>query len=218
MTALLAGLASGGGVQKVFSDDVFVSYTRTGTGASATVITGIDMTKGYTLWSKGRSGATDHAVYDSARGVTFDLVTNTTAAQTTQATGLTAVSTTGHTLGALAKMNTNAATYVDWVFREAAKFHKVATVTKSAGSNATVDLSTLGAVGMVKVKRTDSTGSWYVWHRSLTAGKLLIGETTAAEATMGHITVVGTTLTLVDGVISNGDYHVEAYAHDTSAD
>ena len=216
MLALLA--ATGGGAPKLYADDVFQSYTRVGTGASATVTTNIDMTKGFTLHSKVRSAADNHAIYDSARGVTFDLATNTTAAQTTQVTGLTAVSATGHTIGTLGKMNASGDTYVDWVFRQAAKFHKVVSVTKTAGSNATVDLSTLGTVGMVKVKRTDATGSWYVWHRSLTAGKLLIGETTAAEATLGHITVVGTTLTLVNGVIADGTYHVEAYAHDTSAD
>lgn len=50
------------------------------------------------LWSKGRGGATAHAIYDSARGVTLDLASNTTAAQTTQSTGLKMVSATGHTI------------------------------------------------------------------------------------------------------------------------
>ena len=214
----LLQLATGGAAPKLYVDDVFVAYTRTGTGASQVTTTNIDMTKGYTLWSKGRSGATDHAVYNSSRGVTYDIVTNTTAAQTTQAQGLTAVSATGHTYGTLAKVNTSSATYVDYVFREAIKFHHQEVVVKSAGSNATVDLSTLGTVGMVRVKRTDAAGSWYIWHRSLTAGKLLIGETTAAEATLGHITVSGNTVTLVNGVIADGTYLVEAWAHDTSAD
>lgn len=203
-------------LSKVYVDDVFTSYTRTGTGADSVVTTGIDMTKGYMLWSKGRSGATDHAIYDSARGFTFDLVSNSTAGQTTQVTGLKAVSSTGHTVGSLAKMNTSTATYVDWVFRNADKFFSHATVTKSAGSNATVSFPNLSTLGRVVVKRTDNTGSWYVWHRSLTAGKLLYLEQTAAEATLGHITVSGTTVTLVNSVIADGSYVVYAWSHDAS--
>lgn len=213
----LLKMMAGSATPPLYVDDVFQSYTRTGTDAEVTVTTNIDMTEGYTLWSKRRSGATDHALYASSLGVTIDLVTNTTAGTTTQAQGLTAVSSTGHTYGTLAKVNTSTATYVDWVFRDAAKFHKQTTVVKSAGSNATVDLSSLGTVGMVRVKRTDAAGSWYIWHKDLTAGNLLIGETTAAQAVLGQITVSGTTLTLVNGVIADGTYLVEGFAHDTSA-
>lgn len=204
-------------VSQTYVDDVFVSYVRAGTGASQTTTTNIDMTQGYALWTKGRSGATGHSIYHSARGVTKDLVTNTTAAETTEAQGLTAVSSTSHTYGTLAKVNTRAATYVDWVLCNAPKFYHHTTLVKTGGSNATYDFSTLTTLGMVRVKRTDSIGSWYVWHRSLTTGNLLIGEATNAEAVLGHIRVSGTTLTLVDGVIANGTYLVEAWAHDTSA-
>lgn len=215
---LKAKLLAGGGAETIYVDDVFSAYTRTGTGASQVTTTNIDMTQGYMLWSKGRSGATDHAIYDSARGVTKDLVSNTTAAETTQSQGLTAVSATGHTFGTLAKVNTNAATYVDWVFRKAPKFFSQATATVTGGADATVSFSDLATLGMVIVKRTDSTGSWYVWHRSLTAGKLLYLEQTAAEATLGHITVSGTTVTLEGGVIADGNYIVYAWAHDTATD
>lgn len=207
-----------GSTPKLYADDVFATWLRTGTGADAITTTGIDMTKGYCLHTKSRSAATDHAVYHSARGLTKDLATNLTSGETTQATGLKAVSSTGYTIGSLAKMNTLSATYVDWIFRDAPKFHAHAVVTKSAGSNATINFPELETLGMVRVKRTDAAGSWYVWHRSLSAGQLLIGETTAAPATLGHITVSGTTVTLVNGVIADGTYLVEAFAHDASAD
>lgn len=215
---MLASLAGSGGGAKVYVDDVFVSYIRTGTGADVVVTTGIDMTKGYCLHSKGRSGATDHAVYNSERGVTKDLVTNSTGGETTQVTGLKAVSTTGHTIGSLAKMNTVNETYVDWVFKNADKFYNHSVVTKPAGSNVTFSFPGLGTLGRVRVKRTDAAGSWYEWHRSLSAGQLLIGESTTAAATLGHVTVSGTTVTLVNGVIADGTYLVEAWAHDTSAE
>ena len=125
---LLSAMATG--EEKLYVDDVFSAYTRSGTGVDVTVTTGIDMTKGYMLWSKSRKSTTDHAIYDSARGVTLDLVSNSTAAQTTQSTGLKSVSATGHTIGSLAKMNTSAATYVDFVFRKAPKFFDVQTATR----------------------------------------------------------------------------------------
>lgn len=213
---LMAAGSAGDG--KLYVDDVFSAYTRTGTGSDATVTTGIDMTKGYMLWTKSRSVATDHALYHSARGVTLDLVSNNTAAQTTQATGLKSVSATGHTVGALAKMNTSSATYVDWVFRNADKFYNHAVVTKSSGSNATVSFPGLGVIGMVRVKLMDSAGSWYIWHRSLSAGQLFIGESTIAATTLGYVTVSGATVTLVNGVIEDGTYLVEAFAHDEASD
>jgi len=212
---LKAALSKIQSTSQLYIDDVFSAYTRTGTGAEQTITTNIDMTQGYMVWSKGRSGATDHAIYDSVRGVTKDLVSNSNAAETTQAQGLKSVSSTGHTWGTLSKVNTNNATYVDWIYRVAPKFFGQAQVVKSAGSDATVSFSNLETLGMVEVKNI-STGDWYVWHRSLTAGKLVYLNKTDAEATLGHITVSGTTVTLEDGVIANGTYIVYAYAHDTS--
>ena len=144
-------------------EDVFSTHLWTGNGGTQSIAMGIQPDL---FWGKSRSATTDHALYDSVRGATYDLATNSTAAQTTQSTGVTAFTSNGVTIGSLAKLNTSGAAYAGWGFKEAAKFFKNATVTKTAGSNATVDLSSLGTVGMVVVKRTDNTGSWYVWHRS----------------------------------------------------
>lgn len=160
-------LASAGEESKLYSDDVFQAFTRTGTGADVAVTTGIDMTKGYMLWSKGRSGATDHAIYDSARGLTYALASNTTAGQNTQATGLKAVSATGHTIGSLAKMNTSAATYVDFVFRKAPKFFDVVTYTGN-GAHQQVSHSLGVQPGLIIAKAINATSAWSVWHRGAT--------------------------------------------------
>lgn len=205
---------------KVYVDDVFSTYPYTGNGSTQNIVNGIDLAgKGGLVWIKCRSNALYSALTDTARGANEYLMGEHTAGNSgfglvtgfnSNGFGVTAIPGNG--------VNGNYQTHVSWTFRNADKFFKVAQVTKSAGSNATLDLSNLGTVGMVRVKRTDSSGSWYVWHRSLPAGQLLIGESTAAATTLGHITVTGTTLTLVNGVIADGTYHVEAYAHDTSAD
>jgi hypothetical protein len=207
---------------KTYIEDVFSASTYAGNGSTQTITNGIDLAAyGGLVHLKQRSsvpGDTGHFVLSSSRGATQALSYSANSAQTTGAADITFNSNGFGLLLSGANSNGSGATYGSWTWRNAPKFFKETTVTKSSGSNATVDLSTLGTVGMVKVKRTDAAGSWYTWHRSLTAGKLLIGETTAAETTLGHITVSGTTLTLVNGVIADGTYHIEAYAHDTSAD
>lgn len=220
-------LSGGAGEEKLYVDDVFQAFTRTGTGADVTVTTGIDMTKGYMLWSKGRSDATHHAIYDSARGVTYDLVSNSTAAQTTQETGLKAVSSTGHTVGSLAKMNTSAATYVDFVFRKSPKFFDVVTYT---GNGATQSHAhSLGVTpGMIIIKRTDSTSNWFVWHRGdggSGANCLSLNLTATSNAADNtHVSATAFDDTYVNDssgnnpIINGGTYVAYLFAHDTSAD
>ena len=222
-------LAAGGSADdKLYVDDVFSTYLRTGTGADAVVNTGIDMTKGYMLWSKGRSGATDHAIYDSARGPTYDLAydlaSNTTAAQTTQATGLRAVSATGHTIGSLAKMNTSAAAYVDFVFRKAPKFFDVVTWTGNA-TNRTIAHALGQEVGLIFVKRTDTTADWQVYHRSLANTEYMVLNSTAAKATgatrWNSTTPTSAVFSLGTDASVNavgGTYVAYLFAHDPSAD
>jgi len=209
-----AQAASGG-----YVDDVFSAYVRTGTGADVTVNTNIDMTKGYMLWTKGRSGATDHAIYDSARGVTFDLASNLTSAQTTQSTGLKSVSGTGHTIGSLAKMNTNAATYVDWVFRKAQKFFDVVTYTGDGASNRQIAHSLGVQAGFVTVKATSITGDWNSYHRSAT-GDLALNTTAAQAASRAIITAADANSFTVSGAANTSGVSYVAYlwAHDPSAD
>ena len=127
--------------------------------------------KGGLVWMKGRSGATDNALYDTARGATFDLASNLTSAQTTQSTGLTGFLANGFSIGSLAKINTNAATYVSWTFRKQPRFFDVVTWTGD-GFTPRVISHNLGSVpGCIIAKRIDASGGdWYVYHRSLNGG------------------------------------------------
>lgn len=124
------------------------------------------------VWIKGRSGATDHALYDTVRGATFDLVSNSTAAQTTQTSGLTSFNGNGFTVNSLAKLNASAATYTSWTFRKQAKFFDVVTYTGN-GSNRTISHSLGSVPGCMIIKAYSGTNadqfSWAVYHRSLNA-------------------------------------------------
>ena len=166
-----------------YIEDVFSTFLYSGTGASQTITNGIDLsTKGGLTWIKGRSGATGHRFTDTARGVTKSLESNSTAAEATETTGLTAFGTTGFTIGADADYNTSSATYASWTFRKQPKMFDIATWT-GTGSNTTI-AHNLGAVpGCIIVKRTDTTADWAVYHRSLANTQYLVLNTTAAAAT-----------------------------------
>ena len=222
MSGMLAAIAGITPVPVTAIEDVFSAYTYTGNGATQTITNGIDLAgKGGMVWIKSRNNAGSSALFDTTQlHPYYNLTTvNTTAEVTTYTDTLTAFTSTGFTLGAdttWGGANASGWTEVAWAFAQAAKFYKQVQVTVS-GSNQTVDLSSLGTVGMVTVKRTDSTSAWYTLHRSNTAGKLCYLNTTAAETTDGSITLSGTTLTLVQSVIGNGTFIVYAWAHDTSA-
>lgn len=166
---------------------------------------------------RGDNGTDSHYLFDTLRGVTKYLETNTTDNNSTDTASLTDFNTDGFTTDSSSKTNLTGTAYVAWTFRKARRFFEVAEVTKTSGTDATVNFASLGTLGMVVVKLLTGSGSWYVWHKDLTAGKLLYLEQTAAEATLGHITVSGTTVTLEDAVIADGDYIVYAWAHDTNS-
>jgi hypothetical protein len=218
--ALAASVSAG---PSPFVEDVFSTWLYTGTGSSLTINNGIDLGgEGGLVWTKPRNttGFNDHALVDSARG-DFRLACNTTDSQV----GIDSYnfSSTGFTLPANGRVNTNTIPYASWTFREQPKFFDVVSYT-GTGSNTTI-LHDLGSVpGMIIVKRTDTTGDWQVYHRANTANPetdYLVLNTTAATAdsdtrwndTLPTSTVfsLGTDATVN---ASGGNYVAYLFAHD----
>jgi len=211
LLAFFRGQATAG---VAYIEDVFSTYLYTGNGSSQTITNNIDLSgQGGMVWIKSRSAATDNALYDTARGATFDLVSNSTAAQTTQATGLTSFNSNGFSIGALAKLNTNNATYVSWTFEEREKFFDVREVSHTNGSSTVVDLSTLGTLGFVIFRDKSQVGNWIVWHRSLTGSNKLTLNTTDGQSTITTFSVSGTTLTIASAA-TTGTKIIYSFAHD----
>jgi hypothetical protein len=193
----------------------FDANPRTGTGSTYSVTTG--PANGTDLvWTKGRSGATDHAWYDIVRGVQQQLESNTTTAETTEATGLTAFNATGYTAGALAQMNTSAATYVDWMWKaggegvantdgtisgtvsvaDAGHFSIVSST--GTGANGTIGHGLPGAPELRIRKQRNGTRPWGVWYKTFTVDQALyLNDTTGVFAatawwnTLPDATVMG---------------------------
>ena len=154
---------------------------RTGTGAAFNV-TGIGFQPDL-VWSKGRSGATDHAMYDSVRGVQKDIGSNLSTAETTEAQGITAFNSDGFSGGTLAKLNTSAATYVDWLFKKGATPGFDIVSYTGNGANRTIAHALGVAPKMMLIKDRSGVNSWRAYHSSLptsaTNGLVLNGTNAA---------------------------------------
>jgi hypothetical protein len=182
-------------------DDYFQAGTYTGNGSTQT-ITGLRFQPDF-VWIKGRSGATDHALYDAVRGVQKQLESNQTGAESTETTGLTAFTSDGFTVGSLAQVNTNAATYAYWAWKangsgvsntdgsitstvsvNSTSGFSIVTYTGNSTNGATVGHG-LGVVpSMVIVKCRTLAESWHCYHVSLgNAQKILLNSTAAVSAT-----------------------------------
>ena len=205
----------------VFVEDVFSTYLYTGTGATQTITNGIDLSgKGGLTWIKGRSGATGHRLTDTVRGATKSLASNTSDAEATESTGLTAFGSTGFTIGADADYNTSAATYCSWTFRKQAKFFDIVTWAGNSVNNRMIPHNLGSTPGCIIVRRVDDSASWYVWHRSLTSGNELKLNDTGAEGNFiganGFTTVNATEFSTDDGTMNASGYTFIAYlfAHD----
>jgi hypothetical protein len=146
----------------------FNAKTRTGTGAAYSV-TG-ELFQPDIVWTKSRSGTTDHALYDSVRGATKQLEPNTTVAESTEAQGVTAFNADGYSGGTLAQINTNAATYVDWMWKRSVTSGLDIVTYTGTGANRTV-AHNLGVVpkAIIVRSRTGATRNWAVYHAENTA-------------------------------------------------
>ena len=184
--------------------DYFGVLTYTGDGAASKTIVdtnAVSFTPDF-VWVKGRSGATDHALYDAVRGTTKQLESNTTTAETTETTGLTGFVNGGFTVGNLAQMNTSGATYVAWCWKAngAGSSNTSGSITSTVSVNATAGFSVVTytnsagraahSVGhglgvapkMFIVKTRSATADWVVYHASLGAtGALYLNQTLATQ-------------------------------------
>jgi len=205
----------------VYIEDVFSTYLYTGNSSTQTITNNIDLsTKGGMVWTKNRNATQGNAVFDTARGNTKYLLTQTTDAQQTSTDDITAFTSTGYTLGNNATTgNTNYSgyTYVSWTFREQPKFFDVVTFTKSSSPQSFSH--NLGSTpGCIILKRTDSTGGWLVAHRGysggITAGYTTLNTTNAFTSDANSVTAVSSTSFTLGSTVASGDFVAYLFAHD----
>lgn len=121
------------------------------------------------VWIKSRSNGTDHALYDSVRGVGLDLSSNNiSSTESTPAGGLSQFTKTGFVVGSLAKINTLNATYAAWMWKKGSSpGFDIVTYTGDGGGGQTIAHSLGSAPALIIGKPRTVAGSWCVYHKDM---------------------------------------------------
>lgn len=207
----------------------------TGNGTSLTVTNAAGFKPDF-VWAKSRSNALTHLLFDTVRGASNLLNSNTTNAELFANNTLTAFNSNGFSIGSSTDINTNAATFVGWQWQagqgttssntngsitstvsvNATAGFSVVTYT-GTGANATVGHGLGVAPKMVIVKNRSAVSSWRVYHANANAspatGNLYLDATNAftTDATSWNNTAPTSSVVSL-GVSSagnaNGNNHV----------
>jgi hypothetical protein len=181
--------AFGGGAAAVpnYIEECFSCFLYTGNGSTQTITNGIDLSgKGGLTWIKSRSSVTAQIFTDTARGITSEIISNSTAGQYTipSGSGITSFNSNGFSLGTdYLPVNTNNQNFVSWTFRKQPKFFDVVTYTGNSVVGRQISHNLGSVPGCIIVKKLNSAGSWITYHKSLGATKYLALNTTAAQDT-----------------------------------
>ena len=160
------GFFGGTAADPTYVDDVFRTFLYTGNGGTNNIVNGIDLAgEGGLVWNKDRTYGATHSLWDTERGATKFITTNSTNRELSYSNSLTSFNSNGFSLGSYHIPN-RSADYTSWTFRKKPGFFDVVTYSGNGGSAANEQQIShnLGSKpGMIFVKRTDASGSWFVF-------------------------------------------------------
>ena len=149
------------------------------------------------LWIKVRNNANNHRLFDSSRGATKDLISNSTSAESTDATRLTSFNTNGFSIGTNAEVNSNGHNIVSWQWKvnggttasntdgditstvqanTTAGFNIVTYTGNGSGSTQTVGHGLGGQADLIIVKNRSEAASWRVLCSATSTGNLFLDD------------------------------------------
>ena len=139
------------------------------------------------IWVKGRDLAGYWQVYNKTTGNNKRLILNSTGAEQVEDRWANTDPTSGvFTVGLAQDVNGSTKTYIAYLFASVAGISKVGSYT-GTGSDLNVDCGFSAGARFVMIKRTDSSGDWYVWdsYRGIVAGNdpYLLLNSAAAQVT-----------------------------------
>jgi hypothetical protein len=150
-----------------YIEDVFSTYLYTGNGSTQTITNGIDLAgKGGLVWVKQRSNTgtlMSHYLMDTARGTSAGYISSNTTNGENPYDVISAFNSNGFAYKP--PVNDTGYTYASWTFRKQPKFFDVVTYTGNGGVSKVVNHSLNSSIGMLIIKRTDSSGNWSVFAR-----------------------------------------------------
>jgi hypothetical protein len=161
----------GAGVEPVYVEELFQTHLYTGNGSTQTINNGIDLAgEGGLVWLKNRSNSGSHLLFDTVRGADNLLQTNQTNAQINSVGYMTTFNAAGFGLTSSLVSNASAQNYASWTFRKQPKFFDVVTWIGNGGAARTIPHNLGSVPGCMIVKKTSSSGTWFVYHRLLDNG------------------------------------------------
>jgi hypothetical protein len=210
--ALIGGSASIVSYMFKRAPSFFDQVCYTGTGASGQTKThNLGVTPELMIIkNRGPAGYTQNwTVYPGPLGTDKYMFLNTTAAAGTFGSywGDTPPTSTGFTVGNYQDTNASTLTYVAYLFATAAGVSKVGSYTGN-GSTQTINCGFTTGARFVLLKRTDSTGDWYVYDTArgmtvLTDPYSFLNLGASEVATLGSVTTVATGFALNSAILAD---------------
>ena len=214
--------------------------TYTGNGSTLTVTNGGNNTLGTTfkpdfVWVKDRTGANNHCLFDSVRGVYILLNSNATAADQTFSTSLTSFNSNGFSLGNYGNVNLNSSSnYIAWQWQAGqgtTSSNTSGSITSTVSVNATAGFSVVtwtipsgnGTVGhglgvapkFYIVKARNAVSNWSAWMTGFSTDDYIYLNGTAGKANAanawGGVQPTSTTIGTNGGVLFTAGNTVVAY-------
>ena len=183
------------------STEHFNTKLWSGNATDDRAISGLDFAPNW-VWIKNRTDTNSYALFDTVRGATKYIESDTTDAEATGATFLKSFTSDGFTLGTAGRVNANSQNYVSWNWKAngAGSANTDGSISSTVSANTTSGFSvgtysgnsTTGATvghnlgvapSMVIVKKTNNVGDWYCYHSGIGATKFIKLNDTAASAT-----------------------------------
>ena len=181
-------------------NDYFNTKLYTGTGSS-NALTGIGFQPDWT-WIKCRTDAQNHALYDAVRGVQKKISSSTNTAEATATTELSAFGSDGFTVLTDGQVNASGQTYASWNWKAngAGSANTDGAINSTVSANTTSGFSIVSYTGtlsgngnttvghglgvapkMIITKSKSNGENWGVYHKDLTANRILQLNTTSAQ-------------------------------------
>ena len=175
---ILQGAAGAAGAEKIGVEDVFKPYVYRGNGGANAINNGIDLsgTGGGLVWLKNRDRGTygSHMLFDTERGSTKYILSDSDAAEATSGsgTGINTFNNNGFTLqGDGYGSNRDTEKLVSYTFKKQEKFFTICTWTGNGVQGREIPHDLNSVPGFIAVKRLDGVEDWTVYHRSVGATK-----------------------------------------------
>tara|TARA_Y100001970_G_C14174069_1_gene825907 strand:- start:588 stop:1586 length:999 start_codon:yes stop_codon:yes gene_type:complete len=157
------------------------TYSGNGSAGHAITLDGSENMQPDLVWQKRRNNTNYHVLYDSVRGATKYVYSNTHSAENTNANGLTSFNSNGFTLGNDGDANHSSGTHVAWCWKESATAGFDIVSYTGNGSNRTISHSLSAVPKFIAVKNRTSARTWINGHASIGWEKNLYFDMNSAE-------------------------------------